>query len=631
MIEQNVARVVYKGDGKTQEFPFSFPVLDRKFIYVIISDRNGREKTLTSDYYVDMDKHVVLYPGYPKGEEPAEAERPAVLAPGEKIVIYRNTPVSQLTSLGDKWPFDVCEKALDKLTMIDQENKESISRTVRLAGATEEVEVVLPPPERDTAIGWSEDGKSVINVPVKRWQEEARAAAEKAQTQASMAMTYKEESKEARSKAEQSEEKAKEYANRAVMAENKVEGYNKEAERKYNDFTEIARQKLEDIEETGETEKVNIKIAGSEQVSTVKQAGETEREFLKTKGDIYVDDFKKTATGIEEAKNEVKRAEEESKKAKDEAVRSCESANTAKEQAETAARKSDMIKSEIVAVASEVEREKENARREAQAAKDWADKAEAEVGKVKTEVGRAQSEVEKAKTEADRALTHSTRADEAKEQAEEKAQEAKISADEAKEVLKTAMGGVDLTQYAKKESLVGLASTEYVDGRFTHLIGASAESLDTLEEIGKSLKNDADFAGTMTKELAKKADRGIVENALLGKATKKELGRKADKDVVYTKKESDAKYQAKGDYVTASTWNETFKSDIRVYPALGTPHDPMSKYVNIDFPGADFIYFQKSLYGYLSTRSARDMFVRQEDMYDGNTIKLPNGAKIGVE
>lgn len=620
MIEQAVARVVYKGDGRTTEFPFAFPVLDRKFIYVIISDRNGREKTLTSDYYVDMDKHVVLYPGYPKGEEPAEAERPAVLEPGEKIVIYRNTPVSQLTSLGDKWPFDVCEKALDKLTMIDQENKESISRTVRLAGATEEVEVVLPPPERDTAIGWSEDEKSVINVPVKRWQEEARAAAEKAQTQASMAMTYKEESKEARSKAEQSEEKAKEYANRAVMAENKVEGYNKEAERKYNDFTEIAHQKLEDIEETGETE----------------------REFLKTKGDIYVDDFKKIATGIEEAKNEVKRAEEESKKAKDEAVRSCESTNTAKEQAETAARKSDMIKSEIVAVASEVEREKENARREAQAAKDWADKAEAEVGKVKTEVGRAQSEVEKAKTEADRALTHSTRADEAKEQAEEKAQEAKISADEAKEVLKTAMGGVDLTQYAKKESLVGLASTEYVDGRFSHIIGTSADALDTLEEIGKSLGNDADFAGTMTKELAKKADKGIVENALLGKATKEELGRKADKDAVYMKKESDAKYQAKGDYVTASTWNETFKNDIRVYPALGI-HDPMHKYVYIDFPGADFIYFQKSLYGYLKILDASEMFIRKEeadtrfvkkgDLYteDNTRIKLPNGAKIGVE
>lgn len=83
---------------------------------------------------------------------------------------------------------------------------------------------------------------------------------------------------------------------------------------------------------------------------------------------------------------------------------------------------------------------------------------------------------------------------------------------------------------ANKSSLIGLATTEYVDGRFTHLIGASAEALDTLEEIGKSLKNDADFAGTMTKELAKKADKATVENALMGKA---------EKANVYTKQKVD--------------------------------------------------------------------------------------------
>lgn len=682
MIEQNVARVVYKGDGRTTEFPFAFPVLDRKFIYVVISDRNGREKTLTSDYYVDMDKHVVLYPGYPKGEEPAEAERPAVLAPGEKIVIYRNTPVSQLTSLGDKWPFDVCEKALDKLTMIDQENKESISRTVRLAGATEEVEVVLPPPERDTAIGWSEDGKSVINVPVKRWQEEARAAAEKAQTQASMAMTYKEESKEARSKAEQSEEKAREYADRAVMAENKVESYNKEAERKYNDFTEIARQKLEDIEETGETEKVNIKVAGSEQVSTVKQAGETERGLLKTKGDIYVDDFKKIVTGIEEAKNEVKRAEEESKKAKDEAVRSCESANTAKEQAETAARKSDMIKSEIVAIASEVEREKGNAQREAQAAKDWADKAEAEVGKVKTEVGRAQSEVEKAKTEADRALTHSTRADEAKEQAEEKAQEAKISADEAKEVLKTAMGGVDLTQYAKKESLVGLASTEYVDGRIKHVVGTAPEALDTLGEIATVLTTNKDKIGTIIGEISTKADKGIVENALMGKADKskveKALSTKAELKNVYNKQETEALvanettetlHEARrifgnqglsrisvtfdGKYTIINTidnsyikgngiatWEDIWKlrDDVYTKDEADGKFQPKGKYVTEAYLRETTRQLLDEMEANYLTKAAAKMkyqergnYLSSDEIYDSGKLKLPSGAKIGVE
>lgn len=588
MIEQNVARVVYKGDGKTQEFPFSFPVLDRKFIYVVISDRNGREKTLTSDYYVDMDKHVVLYPGYPKGEEPAEAERPAVLAPGEKIVIYRNTPVSQLTSLGDKWPFDVCEKALDKLTMIDQENKESISRTVRLAGATEEVEVVLPPPERDTAIGWSEDEKSVINVPVKRWQEEARAAAAEAQTQASMAMTYKEESRESRRRTEQSEEKAKEYADRAVMAENKVEGYNKDANRKYNDFAETARLKLEMLEQAG---------------------------------------------------NQVEGW-------KDEAARSYEGANTAKEQAETAARKADMVKSEITAVASEVESEKENAQRQAQAAKEWAEKAE-------TDAGRIQSEVEKAEAEADRALTHSVRANEAKAEAETKAEEARTAADEAKAVLKTAMGGIDLTQYAKKESLVGLASTEYVDGRIQYVVGTAPEALDTLGEIAAALTTNKDKIGTIITEISTKADRGTVENALMGKATKEELAKKADKDTVYTKPESDERYlqqtdaketyltkidatgkylaqtQAESTYVTKKDWDATFVKFI--FPGGGRPA------VNIKFKDTALIKFNCPLFDYYDKQEIDTLYqqkgeyVTKEDMYDGNMLKLPNGAKIGVE
>lgn len=581
MIEQTVARVVYQGDGRTTEFPFAFPVLDRKFIYVIISDRNGREKTLTSDYYVDMDKHVVLYPGYPKGEEPAEAERPAVLAPGEKIVIYRNTPVSQLTSLGDKWPFDVCEKALDKLTMIDQENKESISRTVRLAGATEEVEVVLPSPEKDTAIGWSEDGKSVINVPVKRWQEEARAAAAEAQTQASMAMTYKEESRESRRRTEQSEEKAKEYADRAVIAENKVEGYNKDANRKYNDFAETARLKLEMLEQAG---------------------------------------------------NQVEGW-------KDEAARSYEGANTAKEQAETAARKADMVKSEITAVASEVESEKENAQRQAQAAKEWAEKAE-------TDAGRIQSEVEKAEAEADRALTHSVRANEAKAEAETKAEEARTAADEAKAVLKTAMGGVDLTQYAKKESLVGLASTEYVDGRIQYVVGTAPEALDTLGEIAAALTTNKDKIGTIITEISTKADRGTVENALMGKA---------EKANVYTKSESDGKYQKKilsyenlGGGIVAACFDSkanVFKFNKNIFGYLteskaestyATKEESDKKYQ----PKGSYVekpYFDEILgvwndeLNEKATTSDVATKLGKEDVYDGNMLKLPNGAKIGVE
>lgn len=708
MIEQSVVRVVYQGDGRTTEFPFAFPVLDRKFIYVVISDRSGREKTLTSDYYVDMDKHVVLYPGYPKGEEPAEAERPAVLAPEEKIVIYRNTQVSQLTSLGDKWPFDVCEKALDKLTMIDQENKESISRTVRLAGATEEVEVVLPPPERDTAIGWSEDEKSVINVPVKRWQEEARAAAEKAQTQASMAMTYKEESKEARSKAEQAEEKARDYADRAVMAETKVRGYATVAEEKHNAFRKSAETAMneinalnEEVKEgvilTGEAQRKLIKEKAYEAVENVKKQGENEAERVKEQGKVQKEEIKVTVAGVVDiAQKAQSEAEKAAKKAADErnmASIHAKTSETCSNTAKTAQTESVAAKEEAVQARNDAKAAKESAlnyqkqaesqvsfsKTNAQTAKNWAMStgspdgavdtesgtgktqsartwaifAKTEAGKAKAEAKNAQAEVGKAKTEADRAQAHSKKAEEAKTQAASKAQEARTAADEAKEAVKTAMGGVDLTEYAKKESLVGLASTEYVDGRIKHVVGTAPEALDTLGEIATALTTNKDKIGTIITEISTKADRGTVENALMGKATKEELAKKADKDTVYTKTENDKRYlqqtdaketyltkidatgkylaqtQAESTYVTKKDWDATFVKFI--FPGGGRPA------VNIKFKDTALIKFNCPLLDYYDKQETdtryqkKGEYVTKEDMYDSNMLKLPNGAKIGVE
>lgn len=120
----------------------------------------------------------------------------------------------------------------------------------------------------------------------------------------------------------------------------------------------------------------------------------------------------------------------------------------------------------------------------------------------------------------------------------------------------------DLSAYAKKESLVGLASTEYVDGRIQHVVGTAPEALDTLGEIATALTENKDKIGTIINEISTKADKGTVENALMGKAEKVD---------VYTKNESDGKYQAKGNYLSSS------------------------------------------------------------DIYDNNTLKLPNGARIGVE
>lgn len=117
------------------------------------------------------------------------------------------------------------------------------------------------------------------------------------------------------------------------------------------------------------------------------------------------------------------------------------------------------------------------------------------------------------------------------------------------------LDGIDLTKYvvhdelkdlARKESLVGLATTDYVDGRIKHVVGTAPEALDTLGEIATALTANKDKIGTIVNEISTKADKGTVENALMGKVAK------AD---VYTKAEADGKYQPKGDYASVEYVN----------------------------------------------------------------------------
>lgn len=138
------------------------------------------------------------------------------------------------------------------------------------------------------------------------------------------------------------------------------------------------------------------------------------------------------------------------------------------------------------------------------------------------------------------------------------------------------LDGIDFTKYvvhdelkdlAKKESLVGLASTDYVDGRIKHVVGTAPEALDTLGEIATALTENKDKIGTIVNEISTKADKGTVENALMGKAEKANVYTKSESDKkyalkseipdnVYTKDESDRKYQAKIDLSLYATKND---------------------------------------------------------------------------
>lgn len=145
------------------------------------------------------------------------------------------------------------------------------------------------------------------------------------------------------------------------------------------------------------------------------------------------------------------------------------------------------------------------------------------------------------------------------------------------------------------------ASVEYVDGRVANIVNSAPETLDTLQELAQALGNDPNFATTVANEIGTKADRATTENALKGKASA------AD---VYTKAQSNALYQPKGDYVTTENANNT-------YQPKGNYANAADVYTKTE---ADKAFQPKGNY------------LTKNDVYTyANRIKLPNGAEIGIE
>ena len=189
MVITNVNQVVYQGDGVTTAFPFTFRIIDDTDIKLLLLDSDGTETDITSDFYVDTVNNTVHYPGYAPGAEPALSDRPPVLAEGQKLVIYRELPITQEKDLGDKWPFYVIELALDKLTMILQQAKDWWNRSVKVSAGTDVTNFdTTISTEPNTIFAINENGTGFISLkdPVTA-AKEAAASAESAKDSADRA------------------------------------------------------------------------------------------------------------------------------------------------------------------------------------------------------------------------------------------------------------------------------------------------------------------------------------------------------------------------------------------------------------------------------------------------------------
>ena len=101
------------------------------------------------------------------------------------------------------------------------------------------------------------------------------------------------------------------------------------------------------------------------------------------------------------------------------------------------------------------------------------------------------------------------------------------------QALKDAIAGFESGQIASDvaEIKANKADKSYVDQRFTDLVGAAPEALDTLEEIAAQLAEQGDVGTALTTELGKKASKTEVESQIAEAETRTDnkLSGKADK------------------------------------------------------------------------------------------------------
>ena len=162
MINTSESRIIFNGNGTATEFPYSFAIINDTDVKVMTVDPDGVETVLDSDYYVDVTASKVIYPGYPPGEEPAESERPPVLPTGWQLVVYRDIPITQEANLGNVWPFNVIEDALDKITMILQNIYDGFKRSFKVSqSAPADIDIYVPI-EANKALKWNADGTQIV-------------------------------------------------------------------------------------------------------------------------------------------------------------------------------------------------------------------------------------------------------------------------------------------------------------------------------------------------------------------------------------------------------------------------------------------------------------------------------------
>ena len=156
-VENENYREDYNGNDSATVFTVDFYFLDDTHLRVILTDSAG----VSTDQVLDSD-YSVQDAGEPSGGSVTMFVAPAT---GEVLTILRSVPLTQQYDYieNDPFPAESHETALDKLTMIVQQQEEVHDRmfTVEPAYVDTDVETV---PLADSFLVWDDDGDELTNL-----------------------------------------------------------------------------------------------------------------------------------------------------------------------------------------------------------------------------------------------------------------------------------------------------------------------------------------------------------------------------------------------------------------------------------------------------------------------------------
>ena len=160
MINKELNRVDYKGDGQTVSFPIPFDVISKTDIKAVLVTEDGKEKVITEKFYVDMNDKTFHYPSNGKD---VDSSNLTPMKTGERLILVRDIPITQENTYGEKHPFDSIERMGDKLTLIAQDLKVEHTRVLKLPiSAKGDIDMTLPKPTPDSTFAWDSEGKKLI-------------------------------------------------------------------------------------------------------------------------------------------------------------------------------------------------------------------------------------------------------------------------------------------------------------------------------------------------------------------------------------------------------------------------------------------------------------------------------------